>query len=371
MTHPRRSTVAVVFGGASTEHGVSCLTAAGVVAALDAERYDVVGIGIGADGVWSRVAAEDVVALATVDGELPTVPTGRPQAVLLPAGEQVVLASRDGDRLLEEVVVDVAFTLLHGPYGEDGTIQGMFEMLGLRYVGSGVSASAVSMDKERMKQVLAAAGLPVGPWTSFSAARWAADRSLCLDAVAALGFPVFVKPARGGSSIGISRVDDPAGLVAAVEVALAHDPKCVVEKGLVEAREIECGVLDGPGGPETSVVAEIVTRTASGFYDFEAKYLPDDEQVDLLVPAEMDAATAARVQEVAVRTFAAVGAEGLGRVDTFLTSDGQVLVNEINTMPGFTEHSMFPRVWAASGLSYPDLISRLVELALARPLGLR
>lgn len=371
MTHPRRPTVAVVFGGASTEHGVSCLTAAGVVAALDAERYDVVGIGIAPDGAWLRVDAEDVRALTTVDGRLPTVPPGRPQAVLLPAGDQVVLASREGDRLLEEVVVDVAFTLLHGPYGEDGTIQGMFEMLGLRYVGSGVSASAVSMDKERMKQVLTAAGLPVGPWTSFTAAEWAADQGRCLDAVAALGFPVFVKPARGGSSIGITRVDEPAALVAAVQTALAHDPKCVVEKGLVEAREIECGVLDGPDGPQTSVVAEIVTRTASGFYDFEAKYLPDEEQVDLLVPAEMEEELSTRVREVAVRTFTAVGAEGLGRVDTFLTGDGQVLVNEINTMPGFTEHSMFPMVWAASGLAYPDLVSRLVELALARPLGLR
>ncbi|MVA75647.1 D-alanine--D-alanine ligase [Auraticoccus sp. F435] len=371
MTDTRRPSVAVVFGGASSEHGVSCLTAASVVRALDRSRYDVVGIGITPDGRWLRVEADDVVALATVDGQLPSVPEGHPTAVLLHGTGAVQLASRDLDTLLDPVPVDVAFALLHGPFGEDGTIQGMFEMLGLRYVGSGVAASAVSMDKQLMKQVLAASGLPVGPYTAFTAAEWRDDPSARLDAVLSLGLPVFVKPARGGSSIGISRVDDPDHLAAAVETALRHDARCVVEKGLVDVRELECGVLEGPDGLEVTAAAEIRTRTASGFYDFQAKYLPEAEQVELLVPAEVDPVLAERLRDTAVRTFRAVGAEGLARVDTFVTADGQVVVNEINTMPGFTEHSMFPMVWAASGVAYPELVGRLLEHALQRPLGLR
>ncbi len=371
MSDPRRPVVAVVFGGASSEHGVSCLTAAGVVRAVDHDRFDVVGIGITRDGRWLRVGPEDITALATVGDQLPEVPQGRPEAVLMHGAGGVELASRVDGRLVDVVGVDVAFALLHGPYGEDGTIQGMFEMLGLRYVGSGVAASAISMDKQHMKQVLVAGGLPVGPYTAFTAAEWHEDPTARLDAVASLGLPVFVKPARGGSSIGISRVVEPDGLADAVALALQHDSKVVVEKGLTQVREIECGVLDGDEGPEVSVVAEIVTRTTSGFYDFEAKYLPDASQVSLVVPAELDEAVVARVRESAVRTYRAVGAEGLGRVDAFLTADGQVVVNEINTMPGFTEHSMFPMVWAASGLAYPELISRLLEHALQRPPGLR
>lgn len=373
MPDPQRRMVVLVFGGASSEHGVSCLTAAGVVNALDPTRFDVVGIGITPDGRWLRVEPDDIAALVTVDGALPSVPEGRPQAVLLPTGsaDRVQLLSRVDDVLSDPVDVDVACVLLHGPFGEDGTIQGLLEMIGLRYVGSGVSASAVAMDKQLMKQVLQAAGLPVGPWTAFTGAEWAADPGVCADAVAGLGWPVFVKPARAGSSVGISRVTDADGLDAAVAEALRHDPKVVVEQGLVDAREVECGVLGGPDRVEVSVCGEIVTRTASGFYDFEAKYLADDSVTTLTVPAELEEPVAERVREVAARTFTAVGAEGLGRVDCFVTATGAVVVNEINTMPGFTEFSMFPKVWTASGLAYPDLITRLLELALDRPLGLR
>ena len=268
--------------------------------------------------------------------------------------------------------VDVAFALLHGPFGEDGTIQGLFEMMGTRYVGAGVLASAIGMDKHFMKLMLAASGLPVGPFVPIMPAEWDRDPAACLEAVAALHYPLFVKPARGGSSLGISKVDDSEDLRAAIEVAQRHDPKIIVEQGFVGARELECGVLGRPRRrpPEASEVAEIRMHNPSGFYDFEAKYLPE-EQVSLDVPADVDPELADQVRELAVRTFEAIGCEGLARVDVFATRDRQVVINEINTMPGFTPHSMFPRMWAASGVPYPELVERLIRLAQQRPLGLR
>ncbi|GAA1830669.1 D-alanine--D-alanine ligase family protein [Microlunatus capsulatus] len=372
-----RTRVAVVFGGTSSEHGVSCLTAAGVSAALDPERYEVLGIGITRSGRWVLVDDATLAGLQVADGRLPELGEDAADAVLLREGAGTELARRAQDgpersALAEMGRIDVAFALLHGPFGEDGTIQGLFEMMGTRYVGAGVLASAVGMDKQVMKLVLAASGLPVGPFVSIPPARWAADRTACLEAVAALGMPVFVKPARGGSSLGISRVDRPEDLVAAVEEAQRFDPKVIVEEGFVGARELECGVLadlDG-GPPAASQVAEIRVQSASGFYDFEAKYLPE-EQVALDVPADIPAELADRVRAVALATFDAIGCEGLARVDVFVTREGQVVVNEINTMPGFTPHSMFPRMWAASGVPYPELVDRLVQLALRRPLGLR
>ncbi|RCK71408.1 D-alanine--D-alanine ligase [Desertihabitans brevis] len=360
-----RVTVALVFGGVSTEHGVSCLTAGNVVRALDAGRYEVVGIGITRDGRWLRLTPEQVAGLQTRDGRLPSVPEEGTDALLYRDGDTVLLAGRDGTTLVDPVPVDVAFALLHGSYGEDGTIQGQFEMLGLPYVGSGVAASANAMDKERMKQVLSAGALPVGPYTAFTRQQWDADPAACLDAVATLRFPVYVKPCSGGSSIGITRVTDPDAVTAAVEEAFRHDTKCMVEQGVADVREVECGVLEGPDGLRTSVPGEIVMHTEGKFYDFDAKYLPE-EQVTLAVPADLDEEVVARVQEVAVRTFEAVGAAGLARVDTFVTTDGRVLVNEINTMPGFTEHSMYPQVWAASGVDYPMLVDQLLQQALRR-----
>ena len=377
----RRTRVALVFGGVSSEHGVSCLTAAGVFGALDPERYEVLGVGITRTGRWVLVDDDTLRGLEVADGRLPELSEQAPDAMLLTHGPGSRLAVRDDvsyggvDRhsaLSWLGPVDVALSLLHGPFGEDGTIQGLFEMMGTRYVGAGVLASAVGMDKHFMKLVLAASGLPVGPFVTITPAEWARDRAACLEAVASLRYPVFVKPARGGSSLGISKVDDGSGLVAAIEEAQRFDPKVVVEEGFVDARELECGVLSDPDGgrPQASAVAEIRVHSASGFYDFEAKYLPE-EQVDLDVPALVDPAVADEVRALAVRTFEAVGCEGLARVDVFVTREGRVVVNEINTMPGFTPHSMFPRMWAASGLDYPALVDRLIELALARPVGLR
>jgi D-alanine-D-alanine ligase len=367
-----RHRVAVVFGGTSSEHGVSCLTAAGVLSALDRERFDVVGIGITRTGRWILVDPETIGRLGVTDGKLPELSENAAEALLMRVTTGSELAVREQSVLSQLGPVDVALALLHGPFGEDGTIQGLFEMMGTRYVGAGVLASAVGMDKHYMKLVLAASGLPVGPFVPIIPAEWQRDKAACLEAAATLHYPLFVKPARGGSSLGISRVDDPARLEQAIEVAQAYDPKIIIEQGFVGARELECGVLgdlDG-GSPMASVVAEIRVHRESGFYDFEAKYLPE-EQVDLDVPAEIRPELADQVRQLAIKTFQAIGCEGLARVDVFVTSDGQVVVNEINTMPGFTQHSMFPRMWAASGVQYPELVERLITLALRRPVGLR
>ena len=367
-----RTRVAVVFGGTSSEHGVSCLTAAGVLGALDPERYEVVGIGITRSGRWVLVEPETIAALQVSAGRLPELSEDASDAMLLRMSQGSELAVRDQSALSPLGRVDVAIALLHGPFGEDGTIQGLFEMMGTRYVGAGVLASAVGMDKQFMKLVLSAAGLPVGPFVAITPAEWARDKVACLEAVAALTFPVFVKPARGGSSMGISKVDTPADLGAAIDLAQQHDPKIIVEQGFVGARELECGVLADLGGgpPLASELAEIRVQTASGFYDFDAKYLPE-EQVVLDVPADVDDDLAREVKQLAVRAFEAIGCEGLARVDVFVTHAGTVVVNEINTMPGFTAHSMFPRMWAATGVPYPELIDHLITLALRRPVGLR
>jgi len=333
---------------------------------LDPERYDVVAIGITADGHWV-LAPEDFKALEPHDGNLPSIVDGSGASVALagdPSVDGLVVLS-PGDGPLTLAGVDVVFPLLHGPFGEDGTVQGLLELAGLPYVGSGVLASAVSMDKEYMKLVLAARGLPVGPYVALRAE----DADRALDAVAHLGWPVFVKPARGGSSIGISRVDDASGLLVALEIAWAHDPKALVEAA-VSGREIECGVLAGIGGapPDASLPAE-VRVTTGGFYDFNAKYLDDATEFD--IPALLPDDVTRQVRDLACRTFIAVDAEGLARVDFFLQPDGELLVNELNTMPGFTPQSMFPRMWAATGLDYPALIDRLVRTALVDGTGLR
>jgi D-alanine-D-alanine ligase len=367
-----RTRVAVVFGGTSSEHGVSCLTAAGVLGALDPDRYEVVGIGITRSGRWVLVEPEAIAALQVSAGRLPELSEDASDAMFLRMSQGSELAVRDQSALSPLGRVDVAIALLHGPFGEDGTIQGLFEMMGMRYVGAGVLASAVGMDKQFMKLVLSAAGLPVGPFVAITPAEWARDKVACLDAVGALTFPVFVKPARGGSSMGISKVDAPADLGAAIDLAQQHDPKIIVEQGFVGARELECGVLADLGGgpPLASELAEIRVQTTSGFYDFDAKYLPE-EQVALDVPADVVDDLAREVKQLAVRAFEAIGCEGLARVDVFVTHGGQVVINEINTMPGFTAHSMFPRMWAATGVPYPDLIDHLITLALRRPVGLR
>jgi D-alanine-D-alanine ligase len=365
---PDKPRVAVVFGGRSAEHGVSCLTAGSVLRAIDRDRYDVVPIGISTTGQWVLEGDEDR-RFEITDGALPEV-DGKGTAVVLASSELVVTEAGDVPRALGEV--DVVFPLLHGPYGEDGTIQGMLEMAGVRYVGAGVLASALGMDKHYMKVVFQAAGLPVTPYAVVTPQQWRRDRSACRESAAALGYPVFVKPARAGSSFGISKVHDAAELDDAVARAQEHDPKVLVEGFALGAREVECGVLQGLGDdpPQASVVGEIKVGGEHEFYDFAAKYLPE-EATELDVPADVDDEVSERVRDLAVRAFEAIGAEGLARVDFFVLPSGEVLINEINTMPGFTPTSMFPRMWAESGLDYPALVQRLITLAAQRPLGLR
>ena len=364
--------VAVVFGGRSSEHAISCVTAGSVLAAIDTDAYDVIPIGIATDGRWvlesgdpSRLTLDDPDKLPEVDGGRAAVSLER-----VTGGTDLVVSEPSAPpRTLGEV--DVVFPLLHGPWGEDGTIQGMLEMAGVRYVGAGVLASAVGMDKAFMKVVLAAAGLPVMPGVTITEREWRTDPEGCRARVAELGYPAFAKPARGGSSIGISKVHDASELDAAIVEAQRHDPKVLVEVAAEGAREIECGVLetlDGP--PETSVPAEIKVGGDHEFYDFAAKYLPE-EHTELDVPAHLDPETEASLRALSARAFEAIACEGLARVDFFLMPDGSLVINELNTLPGFTPLSMFPRMWAATGLDYPALVDRLITLALARDTGLR
>ena len=369
--HDRRIRVAVVFGGRSSEHAVSCATAASVLTALDRDRYDVVPVGIARDGHWV-LAADDPEPLRLSAGHVPQVDGAAP-SVLLPttSHDRTLIVHEAGSppRTLGEV--DVVFPLLHGPFGEDGTIQGQFDLADVRYVGSGVLASAAMMDKHVMKVLFEAAGLPVGPYEVITDRQWRRDPETALARVDRLGWPVFVKPARAGSSMGVAKVSGSQGLRAAVEAAREHDPKVVIEAAIV-GREIECGVLEGHGtdAPRTSVVGECAVVSGHDFYDFDAKYLsPQDVRLDC--PAEVPPEVSAQIQKMAAVAFEAAGCEGLARVDFFYCADGTILINELNTMPGFTPLSMYPRMWAASGLDYAELIDELIALALERRVGLR
>lgn len=365
-----RPRVLLLFGGRSSEHPISCVTAAGVLHAADRQRWDVVPVGVARSGLWSHDEL-DVASFRLGGDDLPEVPEPEAPVSLraLPDGT-VELTAADGSSLGP---VDVVFPLLHGPWGEDGTLQGMFESLGLPYVGCGVLASAVGMDKHFMKVAFQAAGLEVGPWETITARDWARDPEAALARAGALAYPLFVKPARAGSSFGITRVTEPAGLRAAVEEARRFDPKVVVEAGIV-GREIECAVLDGHGAaaPRASLPGEIVVAHDEGetqFYDFESKY-QDTGTTQLSCPAELPEEEIERLRALAIRAFEAVDGSGLGRCDFFFTPDGRWVVNEINTMPGFTPISMYPAMWERTGLSYDDLISELLDLALERGVGL-
>ena len=347
--------VAIVYGGRSSEHSISCVSAGSILAAIDRDRFEPIAIGIDEKGVWS-VQSGDPSTLRIVDGLLPTVRAT--EAVVRPA---------PGAGLAGIAPVDVVFPVLHGPYGEDGTVQGLLELLDLPYVGSGVLASSVAMDKGAMKSMLRAAGLPVGPSVVITDAQWGRDRDACLARIAELGLPVFVKPVRAGSSRGIAKVDAPADLSAAIDAARAHDPQVIVEASIEGMREIECGVMGDAGGPRASRCAEIVVH-GHAFYDFEAKYL--DDSAELIVPAALDAAIEERVRAMAIDAFDALGCEGLARVDFFVRGE-DILINELNTMPGFTPISMFPRAWEATGVGYRELITRLIDDALRRGTGLR
>lgn len=367
-----RPRVAVVFGGRSTEHAISCVSAGSVLAAIDREQYDVVAIGIARDGRWvlesgdpERLRITGPGALPSVDGERSPVSLARVEH----GTDLVVSDPAQPPQTLGEV--DVVFPVLHGPWGEDGTIQGMLEMSGVRYVGAGVLASAVSMDKAFMKVVLAAAGLPLMPSITVTTRSWKADPDAVRRQADELGYPLFVKPARGGSSIGISKAHDASELDACLALAFEHDPKALVEASAEGAREVECGVLEAlDGTPETSLPAELRITGAHEFYDFEAKYLPE-EATAVDIPAVLPDGVAEEMRALSVRAFEAVGCEGLARVDFFVMPDGSLVLNEVNTMPGFTPSSMYPQMWAAAGLDYPALVDRLIRLALARDTGLR
>lgn len=367
--HPSsRPRVAVVFGGRSSEHAISCVTAGSVLAAIDRSKYDVLPIGIGTDGRWMLVD-DDPERLAIRGDRLPSVTdvAESTAAVVLAADptarEVTVLEPGALPKLLGEV--DVVFPLLHGPYGEDGTFQGFLELAQVPYVGSGVFASAASMDKEYMKALFAGFGLPSGPYATVRPREWERDPAAVREAVSSLGFPVFVKPARAGSSMGITKVHRIQDLDAAIEEARRHDPKVIVE-GMLTGREIECGVLEFEDGPRASLPAEIRIGGEHEFYDFAAKYLPDNG-TELDVPAALTKEQTAEVQRLAVAAFEALSCEGLARVDFFLLENGHFVINEVNTMPGFTPVSMYPSMWQATGVDYAELVDRLIQAALRRP----
>jgi len=370
----RKIRVAVVFGGRSTEHAVSCASAGLILSAIDPDRYEVLPIGIATDGRWVLTSG-DPARLALSSGSVPSV-----ESVSIGAGEIVPRTGAGGALQVlspgsvprDLGAVDVVLPLLHGAYGEDGTLQGLLEMTGTRYVGAGVFASAAGMDKEYMKLLMSARGLPVGQYVVVRDRDWRVigERKRVLDEIAELGWPVFVKPARGGSSIGITRVGVFDELEAAIEVARAHDPKVLVEAA-VDGIEVECAVLEGLDGgpPEASVPGQVVVDPGSLFYDYEAKYLASATAMRIPAPVRVEAAS--EIRRLACAAFDAISCEGLARVDFFYTPGGQILVNEINTMPGMTPASGFPMMWAASGLPLRQLVDRIIQTALRKRPGLR
>ncbi|MCX4746600.1 D-alanine--D-alanine ligase [Kitasatospora sp. NBC_01287] len=365
--------VAIVFGGRSSEHGVSVVTAASVLRAIDRSKYEVLPVGITQEGRWALVADEPD-RMAITGGRMPDVDQIAESVegqLVLPASpvSREVVWSEPGaaPKLLGEV--DVVLPLLHGPWGEDGTLQGLLELSGVPYVGSGVLASSVGMDKEYTKRVLESFGLGIGPYTVLRPRDWESEagRAAARERVAALGLPVFVKPCRAGSSIGITKVKDLAELDAAVEEARRHDPKVIVE-AMLEGRELECAVLEYEDGPRASVPSEVLVGEGYEFYDFEAKYIDSSE---VQIPAKLTEEETAEIRRLSLAAFEALGCEGLARVDFFLLTDGRFVVNEINTLPGFTPISAYPKMWEATGVPYPELIDRLLQAALRRSTGLR
>ncbi len=365
MTGTRKLRIGVLFGGRSGEHEVSLRSARSVMAALDPDRYEVVPIGITKDGRW--LAGDAMAALSEGAAAHPATllpePTGATSALL-------ALDRRDDAAPSLSVVaeLDVVFPVLHGPYGEDGTVQGLLELAGLPYVGAGVVGSAVGMDKAIFKHVMAANGLPVLPWRLFTGSQWRRNPEAVLDAIEnALPYPIFTKPANLGSSVGISKCRDRAELRAGLVEAARFDRRLIVEQGIHRARELEVAVL-GNDEPRASVVGEV--RPRREFYDYVAKYLlapGSEDESELHIPAPLEPALAEVVRALAVRAYQAIDCAGLGRVDLLLDDDsGAIYLNELNTIPGFTDISMYAKLWAASGLSYSTLLDQLIDLAVQR-----
>jgi D-alanine-D-alanine ligase len=329
------------------------------LAAINRDAYDVVAVGIGRDGAW-RLSPDDPARYTIVDGQVPEVPDTGERVMLAPDPTVGGLVTESGD----VIEIDVVFPVLHGAGGEDGAIQGVCELARVGLVGSGVAASAVCMDKLRTKAAAVAAGIPTGAYVGVTDQDWRHRRSEALEQIRQLGLPVFVKPARAGSSVGITKVTDFEGTVAAIEYARSFDRRVIVEAAITEAREIECGVLGTPNGPIVSECAEIEVLGDHDFYDFDAKYI--DGSARTTVPARITEAERAVIRDLARDTFLAMGCEGMARVDVFLRSSGDVLLNEPNTIPGFTSTSMYPVVWQAAGVEYPDLIDALIADAILR-----
>jgi D-alanine-D-alanine ligase len=355
-----KTKVIILFGGRSAEHEISLLSARNVVSALDRTRFDPVLIGIDREGRWHQESERTLAAAA-----------GSPRGLALDAAapaigiEEGLIGPRAGGALSALAGADtVVFPVLHGTYGEDGTMQGLLELAGVAYVGAGVLGSAVGMDKDVAKRLLRDAGIPIVDFALVTAAAMRADPTAALAPAQALGFPLFVKPANAGSSVGVSKVAAPSALEPAVRAALQFDRKVLLERG-VNAREIECAVL-GNDDPIASVPGEIVVHHRDGFYSYDAKYV-DADGASWAIPADIPADVAARVRTLAVATFRALDLAGMARVDFFLARDtGALYVNEVNTIPGFTAVSMYPKMWEASGLGPQALLTRLIDLALER-----
>ena len=374
----KRLRIGVLYGGRSGEHEVSLASAAAVFANLDRKRYEPVPIRIEKDGRWSiaerppaTMSAGEVIEQARLEASRPPRPGREVHLVAHPSAETILSIDRSGGALSDDgnramvtgLNLDVIFPVLHGPFGEDGTIQGLLELANVPYVGSGVLASAVGMDKGMMKVVFAAHGLPVCPYTIVRGYEWDTQRDEVVAGLGrGLGYPMFVKPANLGSSVGISKAKDDRSLTVAMDLARSFDRRIIIEAAVPDAREIECAVL-GNDAPEASVPGEVIP--AREFYDYEAKYIDAGSQT--VVPADLPPAMAEEVRRMAVAAFRAIDCAGMARVDFLLSRrDGALFLNEVNTIPGFTTISMYSKMWVSSGLAYPDLLDRLIALALER-----
>jgi D-alanine-D-alanine ligase len=355
-----RKRVVILFGGRSAEHEISVISARSVMDALDPERFEAIPIGVTKRGRWQLMTAGPPVLPPGHTSTLPRITeSSGPEVALDQEPGSQALVGRDGRR----TEIDVVFPVMHGPFGEDGSIQGFLEMAGVPYVGAGVLGSALGMDKAVQKVLMASAGIPVAEHEVVYEREWGEDPEAVQARAEHLGYPVFAKPAALGSSVGISKVHDPGELRGAMEEAFLYGSKALLERSVEGAREIECAVL-GNDEPVASVAGEIVPR-GHEFYDYEAKYV-DEHGSELIIPAVVSPATLEEIQRVAVAAFRAIDCAGMARVDFFITRDGGLILNEVNTIPGFTQISMYPKLWEASGVSYPELIDRLIELALER-----
>jgi len=347
--------VAIICGGRSSEHEISCISAGGVLSAIDRSQYEPVLIGISKSGKWFLL--DESAPLSIKDGALPSIPE---------FGKAVALDANGFTCEGKNLDIEVVFPLLHGPYGEDGTIQGLLEMADIAYVGSGVLASAVAMDKSFAKPIFASHGIKVAAGFVARASDWAKDRSGIQKQADLLGYPVFVKPARGGSSRGTTKVKSATEFEAALSESFKFDTKALVEQE-IRGAEIECAVLEIDGVPTASVVGQIKIDPKYDFYDFEAKYLDGATTIEL--PAPIDPKISDEIRAKAVSAFISLGCSGLARVDFFLTPNDEVIINELNTMPGFTATSVFPKMWAATGVGYKEVITYLLNAALTRNNG--